>query len=130
MNRCQQDTLSCGYVEFCLCDVDDADRHLLKRAVLLDVSQHPGPHIRNVLCEQGMHQTHEFASGEDEGTLVLILGHFAVLAPVESLILEIELAEGVGSQDQVVAQVLVADLGEPGVLRDKVARGALLPGDA
>lgn len=68
-----------------------------------------------------MHQTHEFASSEDEGTLVLMLGHFTVLAPVESLVFKVELAKGVGAQDEVVAQVLVADLGEPGVLRDKVA---------
>jgi hypothetical protein len=32
-----------------------------------------------------MHQTHEFTSGEDEGTLVRMLGHLAILTPVEGL---------------------------------------------
>ena len=46
-----------------------------------------GPHIGNVLCGQGMYQAHEFASSEGEGTLVSLLGHFTVRAPVEGLVL-------------------------------------------
>ena len=77
---------SCGYVKLCFWRLDDDGRHLLERADLLHASQRLGPHIGNVLCEQGMHQTYEFASREDEGAFVLILGDsvdpgFMVWAP-------------------------------------------------
>ena len=69
----------------CNCCADGAGSHLLEQRILLKVNRHPGPHVGDVLREQGMHQTHEFASGKDEGTLVLALGHFTVLVSVYGL---------------------------------------------
>ncbi len=63
-----------------------------------------------------MHQTHEFASCEYEGTFVLILRDFAVLAPVVGFVLQVVQPEFVCAQDEVVAQILVAHLGQSSVL--------------
>jgi len=90
----------------------------------------PGPHVGFILREQGMHQTHKLASREDEGTFVLILGYFLVHAPVVGFVLQVVLTEQVGAQDEVVAQVDVADFGQAGVLGYKVARGAFPPSQA
>jgi len=75
-----------------------------------------------------MHQTHEFASRENEGAFVLMLGHLLVLAPVVGVVLEVEPSERVGAKDEVVAAVDVADLSQVGVLRDEAPRRALVPG--
>jgi hypothetical protein len=61
----------------------------------------------------------KLASRQDEGTFVLVLGYFLVLAPVVGLVLQVVLAEQVGAQDEVVAQVNVADFGQAGVLGDR-----------
>ena len=62
-----------------------------------------------------MHQTHEFASSEHEGALVLILGDLILLAPVESLVLQVELPELMSAQDEVVTTMRIADLGYYGL---------------
>jgi hypothetical protein len=49
--------------------VGDPRGHVLERPVLLSADRRPGPHVGLILREQGMHQTHKLASGEDEGTL-------------------------------------------------------------
>jgi hypothetical protein len=49
--------------------IDDPGDHLLERPILLYADRRPGPHVRLILREQGMHETHELASSEDEGTL-------------------------------------------------------------
>ena len=77
-----------------------------------------------------MHQTDELASGKHESALVLILGDFIELAPIEGFVLQVEQAELVGSYDEVVATIRIADFGHTGVLRDKACTGALGPGDA
>jgi len=110
--------------------VDDAGRHLLEQRILLKVNRHPGPHVGYVLREQGMHQTHEFASREHEGTFVLVLGDFVVLAPVVSFVLQVEATELVCALDEVVAGVDVTDFGHASVLGDEVAGRAPLPGQA
>jgi hypothetical protein len=120
----------CGYVKVCSCAASNARRYLLEQTVLHKINRHSGPHVRNVLREQGMHQMHEFTGSEYESTFVLILGDLVVLAPVESLVLQVEKAEPVSTHDEVVATVRVADLGHTRVLRDKATTGAFCPGDA
>ena len=104
--------------------------HLLERDILLKVSGRPGPHVRDILREQGMHQTHEFARGKDESTFVLVFGHFLVLAPVIGFELQVEHSEGIGAKDEVVTPVGIAHLGQAGVLRDRATRGVVVPGQA
>ena len=105
-------------------------RYLLKPIILLSRVSHPGPHVGYILREQGMHQTHELASRQNEGTFVLVLGDFLILAPVVGFVLQVVLAEQVGSQNEIVAQVDVADFGQTGVLGDKFAGGTLAPSQA
>lgn len=62
-----------------------------------------GSRIRLILREQSIHQTHELASGQDEGAFVLILGDFVILAEVVGLILQVEQTELIGTQDEIVA---------------------------
>jgi hypothetical protein len=69
-----------------------AERHLLQQITLRQGVLHLGPHVRHILREQGIHQTHELASGEHEGSLVLELGRFGILSPVEGFVLKVELA--------------------------------------
>jgi len=109
--------------------LDDHEGHLLARPVLLCGCRRPRPHVGFILREQGMHQTHKLASGEDEGTLVSVFGDFVVLAPVIGLVLHSVLSDLVSSLDEVVASVRVADFSKPGVLRDEVAGGAPFPSD-
>ena len=77
-----------------------------------------------------MYQTDKFASSENEGTLVLILGDFVVLAEVEGFVLQVVAPKVFSTKDEVVAQVLVADLGQASALGDRVTGGALLPSEA
>jgi hypothetical protein len=106
------------------------ERYLLGQASLLKINNHPGPHVRNVLGKQGMHQTHELASRKYEDTFVLMLGGLVVLASVEGLVLQVEQAQLVGAYDKVVATIRTADLGHARVLGDKASAGTLGPGDA
>jgi hypothetical protein len=48
-----------------------------------------GSHVRNVFREQGMHQTHDFASCKREGAFMLMFGHFLILAPIVGLVLQV-----------------------------------------
>jgi hypothetical protein len=114
----------------CNCDVDDVRRHLLKQIALQQVNERLGPHEGDILREQGVHQSHQLASGKDEGTFMLMLGNFVVLAPVVGFVIQVELAEPVGTQDEVVTQVAVTDFGQASVLRDRVATIAFLPSQA
>ena len=50
-----------------------------------------------------------------------VLGDFIVLAPVIGLVLHSVSSDFVGSLDEIVTPVWVADLGQPSVLRDEVA---------
>jgi hypothetical protein len=61
---------------------------------------------------------------------MLVLGDFLIFAPVVGFVLQVVLAEQVGSQDEVVAQIDVADFGQAGVLGDKSSGGTLVPGQA
>ena len=65
-----------------------------------------------------------------EGAFVLMLGHFLILAPVVGLVFQVELAQAVGPQNRIVAQVDVADLGQARVLRDEATGRPLLPRQA
>ena len=104
--------------------------YLLEQVVVLHrISSHLGSHVRDIFGEQGMHQTDKFASGEDEGTFMLILGDFLVLAPIESLVFQVELAEAISTQDKVISAIGIADFGHTGVLRDEASAGAFGPGD-
>ena len=93
------------------------------------INSHLGSHVRDIFGEQGMHQTDEFTSGEDEGTFMLILGDFLVFAPIESLVFQVELAEAVSTQNEVIATIRIANFGHAGVLRDEASTGAFGPGD-
>ena len=91
--------------------------YLLEQNIILSgVDQGLGSHVRDIFGEQGMHQTNEFTSGKDEGAFVLMLGHFLVLAPKVSFVLEVELAQAISAQDEVVTAVGIADFGQAGVL--------------
>ena len=117
-------------LSICNCEVDDVRRHLLEGRVLLQINERLGPHVRDVLSEQGVHQSHQLASSKNEGTFMLILGDFVVLAPVVGFVFQVELAESIGAKDEVVSQVAVADFGQASMLRDRTAAGALLPSQA
>ena len=74
--------------------------HLLKQNVLLKMKRHLGSHVKDVLGEQGMYQTHKFASRENEGAFVLMLGNLLILAPVEGFVLQVEPSERIGAKDE------------------------------
>jgi len=104
--------------------------HLLQQGVLPKVDRRLGPHVGNVLREQGMHQTDKFAGRENEGAFVLMFGHLLVLAPVVGFVLQVEHSERIGTEDEVVATIDVADLGQAGILGDEAPGGAPVPGQA